>query len=279
MKNQVLQLLVPNEANGYKVVQLAGWAGKCFIVPRTELKELGKRTEMNDPGIYFLFGEDDESTNQKLYIGESERFYDRLVSHDANKDFWNTAIIFTSGLDKAKVKYLEFLSTNEANKTNRFDLLNSVSPKENNLSEFDVISTQDYFLKMKYILTVLGYPVFQSVRESLSSHETYYLKGEGFDAKSQLLEDGSLNVLKGSSVRIKEAESLEGWPVAARERFLGEGILKKEDGNNVSYVFTQDVLFKSPSAAAKTVAGRSVNGWTAWKDEKGRTLDENLRNE
>ena len=45
MKNQVLQFLIPNEANGYKVIQLAGWNGKCFIVPRTELRELEKRSD------------------------------------------------------------------------------------------------------------------------------------------------------------------------------------------------------------------------------------------
>ena len=133
MKNQVLQILIPNEATGYRVIQLSGWNGKCLVVPRTELREIEKRPEVNDPGVYFLFGDTDESTEQKLYIGESERFFDRLVSHDANKDFWNTAVIFTGGLDKAKIKYLEFLATNKAGEVDRYSLVNSVSPKENSL--------------------------------------------------------------------------------------------------------------------------------------------------
>lgn len=276
MKNQVLQMLMPNEATGYKVIQLSGWTGRCFVVPRQELKEIEKRSEIKDPGLYFLFGENDESTNQKLYIGESERFFDRLLNHDANKDFWNIAIIFTGALDKAKIKYLEYLSTNEAEKVNRYDLMNSVSPKENSLSEFDMVSTQDYFSKINYILAVLGYPVFQSINQSISNDKIYLLTADGTDARSQLLEDGSLNVLKGSLARKRETKSFFGWSQAARKRFLEDGTLK-DNGDEISYELTRDVLFKSPSAAAATLTGRPINGWTAWKDEKGHSLDENLR--
>lgn len=271
-------MLIPNEASGYKLIQLSGWHGKCFVIPKQELKEIGKRSESKDPGIYLLFGENDESTNQKLYIGESEKFLDRLLNHGVNKDFWNIAIVFTGGLDKAKIKYLEFLSTTEAKKINRYDLLNDVSPKENMLSEFDAVITQDYFSKMNYILAVLGYPVFQNIKESISSDKIYSLKSEGADARSQLLEDGSLNVLKGSYARMRETESLTGWSLAARKKFIEDGTFK-EKGDGTSYVFTRDVLFKSPSAAAATVVGRSSNGWTMWKDESGNTLDENLRKE
>lgn len=276
MKNQVLHILIPNEATGYKVIQLAGWSSKCFIVPRTELREMEKRIETKDPAIYFLFGENDESTEQKLYIGESERFFDRLLRHDTNKDFWNTAVIFTGGLDKAKIKYLEYLATNTASKVNRYDLLNSVAPKENSLSEFDMASTQEYFSKIDYILTALGYPVFKSIEESLSDQKIYYLKAVGTNAQSQLLDDGNLNVMKGSLARKRDAKTLHGWSFNARKRFIDDGTFK-DNGDDLSYILTKDVLFKSPSAAAATMTGMSINGWIVWKDEHGHTLDENLR--
>lgn len=277
MKNQVLQFLVPSHASGYKIIQLSGWAGKCIIVPRTELKEIEKRQESKDPGIYFLFGERDESTNQKLYIGESERFYNRLLDHDNKKDFWNYAVIFTGGLDKGKVKYLEFLSTNTAFTAKRYDLVNSVTPKENSLSEFDVIITQDYFDKIKYILEVLDFPVFKNIKNEVVNENYYHLKGDGFEAKALLLEDGSLNVLSGSLAKIKESDSFSGWSMSARRIFLSDNTFKLSD-TNISYVLTRDILFKSPSAAAATIAARSINGWTSWKDSEGNTLDENLRN-
>ena len=79
---------------------------------------------------------------------------------------------------------------------------------------------------------------------------------------------------KGSLARIKETESFEGWALSARKKFIDDGTLKV---NNNSYIFTRDVLFRSPSAAASVINGRSTNGWTAWKDEKGNTLDDNVR--
>lgn len=276
MKNQVMHIIVPGESSGIKIVELANWTGKAFIVPRASLKDIKDRPEAEDPALYFLFGEADESTNQKLYIGESENFYDRLANHDANKDFWNFAVIFTGGLDKAKVRYLEYLATFEALLVGRFDLVNSASRNENSLKEYDKMSTKDFFDSVKFVLTVLGYPVFEHVDESVSDTKIYTLKAEGVDAKAQLLNDGSLNVMKGSLARIRETKAFWGWSLNARKRFLEDGTLI-DNGDGISYKFTKDVLFKSPSAASSTTIGSPSNGWTAWKDEKGNTLDENLR--
>jgi predicted type IV restriction endonuclease len=82
--------------------------------------------------------------------------------------------------------------------------------------------------------------------------------------------------LKGSTARIKETPSFDGWARMKRQRLLQDGILvKTEDGD--SYIFMKDVVFKSPSAAGATVTGRAVNGWMVWKDEEGNSLDKNLR--
>ena len=274
MKNQVIHMIIPGDSSGIKIVEIANWTGKAFIVPRASLKEIKDRTEANDPALYFLFGESDESTNQKLYIGESENFYDRLTNHDTNKDFWNLAIIFTGGLDKAKVRYLEYLATKT--QAGRFDIVNSGARNENTLKEYDEISTRDFFEKIKFVLGVLGYPVFEEVSNQISDSKIYLLKADGTDAKANLLDDGSLNVLKGSLARIKETETFIGWSKAAREQFIKDGTLI-DNNDGVSYIYTRDVLFKSPSAAATTTTGRSTNGWTAWKDEEGNTLDENVR--
>ncbi len=276
MENQVLHMILPTENVGFKIIEMANWVGKVFVVPRVSLKDFKERLEANNPAIYFLFGEEDESISQKLYIGETETSFNRLTNHDANKEFWNTAIVFIGGLDKAKVKYLEFLANKEATFAARFNLENNTEPKINKLAEFDEISTKDYFEKVKYILSVLGYPVFESVKKSISSKKIYTFKTDGADAQAQLLDDGSLNVLKGSLARIRETVSFGGWSLAARKKFLEDGTLM-DNGDGISYIFTKDVLFKSPSAAAATTSGRPANGWTAWKDEQGNTLDENLR--
>ncbi len=275
MKNQVLNILIPKEATGFKIISLSGWIGKCFLIPRADLREVKDKPEAGSPAVYFLFREDDESTNQKLYIGESEVFVDRLLSHSSNKDFWNLALIFAGDLNKAKIKFLEHKITSESSKADRYEVINKTEPTENRLSEIDKVETLDYLDKIKYVLGVLGYPVFEVVEENISDKRVYTLTVEGLVARGQVLEGGSFVILKDSLARIRETESFGGWAYGARRAFVEEGSLIVNDDK--SYKFTKDVVFKSPSAAAATVAGRAINGWTAWKDESGKTLDENLR--
>lgn len=273
---QALQMLVPSgNPNGMKIVELAGWSGKCFVVPRQSLKELKDRSEVNQPGIYLLFGPDEESINDLAYIGESENFYSRIATHDSGKDFWDVAVVFTGGLNRAFVKYLEYKSTLLAQQAKRMIITNKVNPQENTLSEFEKVTADQYFENMQFILSAFNYELFETVSEAIVSDKMYFFKAGGVDAKAQLLDNGNLNVLKGSLARIKEVASFGGWSLAARKRFLEDGTLIKND--DTSYIFTKDVIFKSPSAAAATVIGRSANGWTKWRDELGNTLDDNLR--
>jgi hypothetical protein len=270
-------MLIPEgNPNGMKIIELLGWSGKSFIVPRQNLKELKDRPEVNQPGLYLLFGIDEASSEDLVYIGESENFYSRIANHDSNKDFWNTAVIFTGSLNRAFVKYLEYRATAMAHDADRMVVQNKVQPQENTLSESEKVIVEQYFENTQFILRAIGYEVFETVAESISDAKLYYLKAEGVDAKAQLLADGSLNVLKGSLARIRETESFWGWSQAARKRFLKDGTFV-ENGDGKSYVYTKNVLFKSPSAAAATTTGRSINGWTAWKDDSENTLDDNVR--
>lgn len=82
--------------------------------------------------------------------------------------------------------------------------------------------------------------------------------------------DQSLTVLKGSKVnpmhldKFKEAyRRTRDWQLAEyTEEVNGERIVKA------------DVRFDTPSGAAVFCVGGSANGWNAWKDERGRELNE-----
>lgn len=275
MTAQALQILIPSgEPNGIKLIKVSGWDGLCYIVPRQSLNELSADSDVNNPGLYFLFGRDESSESQLAYIGESENFFSRITSHNTKKDFWDEAIVFTGDLNKAHVKYLEHKAVHLAKQAGRMQLDNSTMPPENRLSEYDKVGVELFFSNVKFILEAFGYEIFKSLEESVSSGEPYYLKGKGFDATARLLDNGGMIVLAGSLASIAETNSFGGWAKTARQQFRREGSLVAEGDY---YRFTKDMTFRKPSAAAATVAARSINGWTAWKDKKGRTLDENLR--
>ena len=141
---------------------------------------------------------------------------------------------------------------------------------------FDKIKNERYFDGVKKILNTFDLPVFESIKDSVIDTKIYILKADGAEARAQLLDGGNLNVLAGSTARIRETEAFWGWSQNTRKQFVQDGTFI-EKGDNISYILTKDFIFNSPSAAAATMTGRPINGWTAWKDEQGSTLDDNLR--
>jgi hypothetical protein len=274
MEALTMQIVFPNgNTNGIKIIELTDWNGKAFAIPRAELGSLKERNELKESGLYFLFGEDEGSGDQLVYVGESGDCFGRLSSHDVQKDYWNLALVFLLPPNR---NYLESISAKLAKEAGRYIVKNSTQPKEENQNEFDRIKNERYFGGLKKILSALDFPVFESIKELTSDKPMYYLKADAVDARAQLLDDGTLNVLAGATSRIRESDSFWGWSQRARKQFLQDGtIIEKGDG--ISYVFTKDTLFKSPSAAAATLTGRPINGWTSWKDEQGNTMDVNLR--
>lgn len=273
MEPLALQLIFPKgDPNGLKIIELTGWNGKALIVPRTEVRSLRDLSEVKS-GLYFLFGEDEQTGEDLVYIGESGDCAWRLGAHDEKKDFWNQAFIF---LNPPNRNYLESIATRLSRDAKRYSVQNGVQPKEEDQAEFDRIKNERYFDGVKKIFATFGISLFESVSEASVDSKMYSIKGDAVEARARLLDDGSLNVISGSRARIREVNSFTGWAKAARRKYLEEGTLI-ESGDGVSYMFTKDVLFKSPSAAAATLAGRPINGWTAWKDEAGNSLDENLR--
>jgi len=273
---QVLQILIPSgNPNGLKVIGINGWSGKCFVVPRQNLKELREHPDIQKPGLYILFGTDEVSGEKLAYIGESESFFHRVNTHDAKKDFWNIAVIFTGELNRAYVKYLEHRATALAKDAKRMNMQNKVQPQENSLSDFDKVAVEKYFENVRFILSALNYELFDVLEEAITDGSMYYLNGRGYKARAHLLDNGDMLVLAGGLASIKESASFRGWSKAARTRFLEEGRLRPYNEN--MYELTKDTLFKSPSAAAATMSARSINGWWAWKDGDGRTMDEILR--
>ena len=90
----------------------------------------------------------------------------------------------------------------------------------------------------------------------------FYTKGRDYDAKGFYSSDG-FTVLKGSVV-------------APMEKGDDKRKTKLEDCTtleNEKRITTSDKTFSSPSAASSFCSGNSVNGWVAWKDEDGNTLD------
>lgn len=276
MHNTVVEMLIPsNDPNGLRIVKLAGWIGRAFIVPRADIKEIKTLKEANYPAIYFLFGEAEEKP--LLYIGQTDNFDRRLNQQVTAKDYWNTALIFTGESD-VDVQYLEDLCIKTAKEAGRYDIKNGTGTPGRRISDFQRIANDKFFENIKFVTALLGYPVFQEAPKEQQVSDVYYLEDvNNKDASSRgaLLPSGEFIVFLGSKARRKETPGFKGSGPRLRRKLVEEGVFQELDDK--SYIFTRDYIFTSPSAAGDAVSGRSTNGWTMWNDKNGKTLDENVR--
>jgi len=101
--------LAKGSSSSLRTAEISNWSGKAIACSRKELDELSKREESTRPGVYFLIGNDIETGEPSVYVGEAEEVAKRLKQH-LSKEFWNQVVAFVSkdeNLTKAHIKYLE----------------------------------------------------------------------------------------------------------------------------------------------------------------------------
>ncbi len=79
---------------GIKIGEVFNQTIQAVSCPRNRITELWDYPEAKRPGIYFLFGIDEETDEPKVYIGEAENVYDRLQSHLVKKRFLGRSYFF-----------------------------------------------------------------------------------------------------------------------------------------------------------------------------------------
>ena len=262
------------------------WTGQAIVCPRARIGELAKWDEARRPGIYFLVGDEQSESRQLVYVGEAENVFARLQSHVKNKEFWSRVVLFTSkdeNLTKAHAKYLEARIVQLAHEADRVRLENGNAPQSPVLPRADRDAMEDFLGPLSVLLGALGLPILQAVAfqpepeepageicpAPLSRHHLEFQRSKDrIDAKGVLTDEGFV-VYEGSLGNGDVRDHLGKGVRAYRDQLIADGSIREENG---VIRFMRNVLFTSPSAAAAVLAGGSINGREAWKDQCGTTL-------
>jgi hypothetical protein len=235
------------------------------------------REECEISGIYFLTGTDPETGKPAIYIGEAECIRDRIKGHN-DRDFWNQITVFVSkdeNLTKAHIRYLEGKLLEQAKSAGRAVLANTQS-SGSRLPESDRGEMEVFLEKINQLLPVLGIdllvPMAGSTTTDAPTSKLLYCDIKGLRATGFRSANGFL-VQKDSEAVAAERPSSEKWPWTRnlRQKLKDDGALRN---SGARLVFTKDIEFSSPSAAAAVIHGGHANGLTAWKDGNGKTLKE-----
>lgn len=279
--------LMDGTASGRWQAVLSNWIGTVYGIPHSELKKCSGITDLNAPGVYFLFGRDDRTGKPFVYVGEADNTYKRLLqehSFEKKGDYWTEAVVLITPdgtLEKGRIKYLENRFYQIAVKAKRYIVKNGNTPKQSPLSLRVQDMMEEFILNARFILSALRYKVFEPLvweKQSASKAQAYNLlpteeqeedllyfdKGKG-KAVGRITSEGFW-VLKGSFINPVTASHLSAGVKAKRAEYASridrKGILQ------------EDVCFGSPSFAAAFVCGYSVSGLQAWKNKDGISLKE-----
>jgi Domain of unknown function (DUF4357) len=268
MGKTVTTYLIEGNAAGLKSSFISNRVCNAFFVPRAKLSSAKGREELQRPSLYLLIGD-----GNKVYVGETENFIERVKDHDQKKDFWNEAIVFSAKdnyLTKADVQYLECLAIERIKKANIFQLEgNKQTPKIPNLPEHQMDSVGEFFEDVKLLSSFLNYELFKIVEEK-TEHLFLCKSAKSVDAKGFYDENG-FTVLAGSRVSKDVTDSF--GSDQGRNQILQENC--KDCGSY--FMLEKNIIFKSPSAASTFCLGRKSNGWSDWKDDDGKTLSAKFR--
>ncbi len=269
--------LMDGEASGRWQAILSNWNCYSYKIPRGDLKHCDDLPEIYSPGVYFLFGRDDESGRQFVYVGEGDNVAKRITQpHSFEKDgsYWTEAVILVTPdgtLDKARIKYLENRFHALVVETERYIVKNSNTPTQSPVQKKVRDMLEEFIMNARLVMLALGHKVFEpqpsANTENLSEELLYFSRnqGKGGKAVGKIADDGFW-VLKGSYINPEIASYLSSGVVKIRKLYAGDidkkGILQK------------DVCFGSPSYASSFVCGKNSNGLIEWKNADGKTLKE-----
>jgi hypothetical protein len=297
---KTIKIYLPDESvSGIRHAEIANWSGQALACPRSRFQELREWPEVQRPGVYLLFGVDEENGSDAVYIGEAEVVIDRLSSHMASKGFWTEVVAFTSkdeNLTKAHVRYLESRLVGMAKHAGRYQITNFASPQLPSLPRSDRDAMEEFLIAARMLLGALGHRVLESLIAQPKNHSTFFatktlppqiveevpaadsdqptenpavfhLLIAGIHARGVRTDEGMV-VLEGSNATATTYKSLTGSMAALRQGLIESGALAPS-GTNLR--LTRDHLFKSPSQAAGVLVGYSINGREHWKLEGGMT--------
>ncbi len=298
----VRMFLADGTAEGLRIVEMSNWTGVGLVCARADWGHASRREELAKPGVYVLAGERDGEP--VVYVGQAEVLRTRIGQHDAQRDFWEQVVVFTSkdaNLTTSHARWLESRLIARAQRARRARIENGNAPAAPALPEAEQSDMETFLENMLLLYPLVGVSAFDLVAITppptpapvvptgrgattpaalppepdpapeparADDFPPLFINTRGARGEGRYLPEGFL-VLAGSIARREPAPSCPEALRRERQRLIDAGVLK---AHGDAWIVSADVLFGSPSTAAGVLLAASANGRIEWKTADGRTL-------
>ena len=131
------------EVTGRIKCTLSNWTGVAYKIPRSYLDKCKDRQDLKQSGVYFLFGKNDDGTDE-VYIGQAgirkngEGVLFRVSEHLKDETYFSDTVMLTTqnnSFGPTEISYLENKFTNMAIDVDRYKVRNGNDPNPGNVTE------------------------------------------------------------------------------------------------------------------------------------------------
>lgn len=282
-----IRLFLPDgDPSGRRIAVRSHHTAEIYFVSRAQFPTLSDDDVMKRTGVYVLVGpSEDESFEQKMYIGQAGRLGPRIKDHLSGtkaKDWWTSVFLLTKTdgeLDQADVDHLEAHLIDLARSAARLEVENAQSPKPAPLAAYKGADVAAFLEDVLPIYKALGLTAFEPGPEQASgitgstpSERTLLLlEAVGVSGKAHSTREGFV-VLAGSTLRVSETETIPSRIRRRRQQLLDEELV--ESAGPDKWRLKANETFRSPSEAAGVITGSSVSGPQYWRTASGTPLGE-----
>lgn len=276
---KTIQIFLPSgDPQGIRIAEITTRIVQVIEIPRSLLGEFAQMPESGQVGLYFLIGES-EGDSAIVYIGQTGNLQSRLGTQHREKEFWDKAMVVisrTHSLTQTHVLFLEWYCIQKAREIGRYPDQNGNAGSEPYTPAPLQADCLEVFDTASILLSTLGLPIFEPIARPTNAEDNllFYCERGGIRGIGQYTPEGMV-VLSGSTGRSAISSVMLGSATERRRADLLRSGVYRLDGERI--VVEKDHVFSSPSSAASFLTGNSCNGWDEWKDERGLTLDEILR--
>jgi hypothetical protein len=283
---QLIRLtLLEGVPDGMRMVELAGRTTKLTACPVSTMGKLLKRPEAQKTAVYFLVGQQFETTEPAIYVGECDAASKRFDGkhHAFEKADWQLIVVASTSdaiFNKAHARRVESSLVERAKAAERARVFTERSGP-GDLDEGDAAVADSFLADTILLAETLGIDAFRlSSTKVLSTNaqtptslplgstiqdETAifrYVGEPSVQAQMRVVGDECI-VLAGSTVRLNETDGCPPSVRAARCKAIDLGLLTKTDDGKFLKA-SADIPTGSSSGAGGLVAGRASRGPTEW---------------
>ena len=282
--------LMDGTPNGRIKCTISNWTGVVYRIPRTELDKCKERDDLKQSGVYFLFGNDEDTSENVVYVGQAgtrkngEGILFRLQEHKRNteKDYWTEAIVFTTSNNSfgpTEISWLENRFCQLASHAKRYIIKNNNDPSIGNVTEEKESELEEFVDYAMIVMGVLGHKIFEPLTSyiaTIDAAETLVFEICKDDKKDPIFAKGirtpeGFVLLKNSKIKTSLAPSLRN---AIKDLRVKHSSKISDNG-----ILLQDILLRSPNEAAVFTVGYPINALVTWKTADGKTLKDVERTE